>query len=649
VDVEDLEGLFKKGVVVEQGTKALIFINGALAETLQPGAYDLNNRQINFTQINTGTAILVDAGDVALQMDLKGIYTSDPLAIDLTCNIVMQVDTPVFFFNNVMKGRRNYLRSELKRSLYDELMNAFSEAIGKKSVTDLNHELSLKRQFEVMVENHLKTTFQRNGFNFIQLRTMDYRFQAFDKVRDINEAVFLLVSEEEAKLQGRKRIFDVYDKNQLQELFEETRKTEHYRKMSAMGIDRARAEAEADLGFKTVEADKEIDEWKLAAETRRRLKGYLLDKTRTDDEIESYLNEIEKGKFLREQEIKELKRTYSEKDEDHEIKRQFMLKKLDLEQELDYERARLTGKAGIEIELFELEEKKKRMQLESEMLLEKLREGGRIEVELKRHMAKIEAEQAEDLADLEIARISQEMMLNMKRKKIQLELYEKMQNMLIDLEAEEGRLKLQLEAEKAQHEREMEKIRVSQDHELLKIAALSNASAEAIISMSGPEQAALIQQLKQTEAMKGMSAEEIMAIKDTATLAKAFEEKYKGVSKEEIDKMYKMVVEAKDKSAAEKDKMMADTMAMVERLTTRALDSQKDAAVGVAQGAAHGVMPNVVYPPQGQPGVYGAPAVFNAPGHVFSPGSATVVICSNCKSEVRTGVKYCNNCGNQMF
>lgn len=105
VDVEDLPGVLKKGIIVEQGTKALLFINGALAEILQPGRYDLGgpaSKLKNFDPYRTGTAILVDSGDVELNLNITGIYTKDPLNIDVTCKVIAQIENPTLFFNNAI-------------------------------------------------------------------------------------------------------------------------------------------------------------------------------------------------------------------------------------------------------------------------------------------------------------------------------------------------------------------------------------------------------------------------------------------------------------------------------------------------------------------------------------------------------------------
>ncbi len=308
VDVEDLKGILQKGIIVEQGTKALLFINGALAEILQPGRYDLGGLEAklrNFDPYRTATAILIDSGDVELNLNVTGIYTKDPLNIDVTCKVIAQIENPTFFFNNVMKGRESYMISDLKRSLYDELQNALNEVIGKKSVNELNWDLSLKRQFEVAVENHLRTTFQRNGLNFIQLRTLDYRFKGYDKVKGIYEEAFLLISEDEANLQRRKRLFDVYDQNQLQDIFEETKELEYREKRQ-----------------------------KVWADMRGLVNSDKMNEVKSADDLEGFLHEVNKGKFLREEEIKDLLNTFKQSG----LRRDFLLDKIDLEQKIEYQR-----------------------------------------------------------------------------------------------------------------------------------------------------------------------------------------------------------------------------------------------------------------------------------------------------------------------
>lgn len=605
VDVDDLKGTLQKGIIVEQGTKALLFINGALAETLQPGMYDLGGfvtKIKNFEPFHTSTAILLDSGDVELSLNITDIFTKDPLNINLNCKVVAQINNPSFFFNNVMKGRKSYLISEMKGALYDELQNAFNEVISKKSVEDLNWDLSLKKQFEVAVENHLRITFQRSGLTFVQLRTIDYTFKGFDKVRGLSEDVFLLVTEEEAKLQGRKRLFDVFSKEQLQELYEETWK--------------------ADLQ----------DKWNdLREKIRMNLTTDKMNEIKDADKMAAFIHDIDKGNLLRKEETEVLLRTYEENKQDHDIAREFMLKKLDLEHELQYERTRLLGKEGLDKELLEQKIKRRTMEVDAELQEIKMRFTARriqlieeaqtgLDIELKKATTKAEIDRIkreQDRLDSELAFSNLERIKEIKRK-------DEFERMMQETKRQEVLLELKLKEKKAEHDQKMEEIRV-----------LSTASAEALISLSGAEQAQMIKELKETESLKGLSSDEILAraAAKSPEVAKAFQEKFRGLSSDELKKMYERMI-------ADKDKTHSDHIKMTQEMFNKMAETQKDTAIGVAQGSRN---PSVVYPPSGQVGF--------ATGVSAGFAGADVIVCAKCKSRVMMtpGLKFCTNCGHDLF
>ena len=552
VDVEDLQGILKKGLVVEQGTKALLFINGELAEELQPGKYDLGGisaKLKNYDLTRTATAILIDSGDVELNLNITGIYTKDPLNIDVICKVIAQIENPTSFFNNIMKGKRNYSISELRGSLYDELQSALNAAIGNKSVTDLNWDLSLKREFEVSIENHLKTTFQRNGLTFIRLRTIDYRFKGFDKVAGIYEEAFLQVSEEEAKLQGRKRLFDVFDKDQIQDIFEETKKAEHY--------------------------EKRIEVWQRLKQLANSDK---MNEVKSADDLDVYIQEINKGKWLREDEIEDLKNSYAK----NKMSREFLLKRIDLEQELEYERIKLVGKENVELERYEVEAKRKRIELQESLWKDKEAAASTRDITVE------DAKAGASVKDLE-------------------------------READEKDMELGLKGLRAIKDMKTKQKRDEMDIETERLERLSKMGIEALITASDDEQARILVDLKKTEVLKGMSEDQILALgaKDSPALAKAFEEKFKSLSAEKQEQLYKEMIADKDKSTK-----------IMQEMFNKALETQRDVSVAAAQG----VTPNVVYPPPGQ----------------TAQAGAEVVICPKCKSKSTLSQKHCTNCGNKI-
>lgn len=607
IDIEDLSSAFQLGIIIEHGTKALLLENGALACTLQPGYYEMRsfiealkesaikgggavvrgvvshllhpankdkrehtaetiNKAIDTFLAHDCTVILVDAGDVELKLNVTEIKTKDPLNIDVVCMAIAQIDNTAFFLSNVLKGRKSYFISELRGSLYDELSNALREAVGRKSVSELNWDLSLKKQFEVSIENHLRTTFQRNGINFVQLRTLDYNFKHFNKIKGIEEATFLQVSEDEANLKQRKRFFDVYDQAQLQEIVEEAREVELREKRQ-----------------------------KVWADMRALVNSDKMNEIKSADDLEAYLHEINKGKFLREDEVQELLNTFKQ----GALRREFLLEKLELEQRLEAQRIGMVGHEENKLAQWEVQAKRERRELDERIKSQK---------DLKAAEREIKVEGA--TADAKVKDLERE--------------------------ADEKDLELGLKGLKAVKELKLKEKREEMEIETDRLRRLSELGVEALITAAGPEQAKMLAELKKTELLKGMSEEQILAMAagNSDAVAKAFEEKYKGLSAAKQEELYREMMKQKDIS-----------MSTMQQMFDKALETQRDATVGVAQGG------RVVYPPQGQPGFYGGPMVYNTgQGAPSSPqGAEETVICAKCKSRVKTGVKFCNNCGTEMF
>jgi RNA polymerase subunit RPABC4/transcription elongation factor Spt4 len=583
IEISDLKGLFHKGFIVEQGTKAMLFMNGAFVETLQPGKYDLAggfmDKLINLCHklgiglVNTATALLIDAGDVELNVDLSGVYTKDPVSIDITSKIISQIEEPVLFLNNVMKSRTGYLISELRNTLYTEMHNAFSEVVGAKSIEELNWDLSLKRQFEVAVENHLRTTFQRNGLNFVQLRTIDYRFKGYDKIRGIHEETYLLVSEDEAKLQKRKRFFDVYDKTQIQEIIEGQKEVEYREKRQ-----------------------------KTLADMRALVNSDKMNEVKSADDLEAYLHEINKGKYLREDEVLELKNVFQQSG----LKREALLRKIELEQDLERERIKLVGREENELARFEAEAKWRREKLN----LQKDTKSAEREIRVD------DAKADKDIQDLKRDSDREDMMMGLDG----LERIKK-------VKTQEKRDEMEIEAERLER--------------------MSSLGIEVLMTLkeTSPEKAQLLKELKETEILKGMSEEQILAMGAGRSdeLARAFQEKYRGLSADRQEQLYQQMMAQKDKS-----------MQTMQQMFDKALETQRDATVGVAQGG------RVIYPPSGPGFGYGGPygpggdagAAAVAQTTIVSDSSnreVKVVVCTRCHSDVPTGQRFCPNCGNEMY
>lgn len=178
---------------------------------------------------------------------------------------------------------------------------------------------------------------------------------------------------------------------------------------------------------------------------------------------------------------------------------------------------------------------------------------------------------------------------------------------------------------KAQEEREKMEI------ETERIKRLSGMGISALISASGEEQAKLLVELQKTEMLKGMSEKQILAMaeKGDGKVAMAI---FQSDSAFVQEKLLRERITDKDQA-----------IKTMQEMYNKALETQRDATIGVAQGG------KVVYPPYGMGrGGAGGPDFYNV-SMESGGGKEKVIICSKCKTEVPLGQKYCSNCGNEMF
>lgn len=617
VEVSDVEGFFKKGLIVEAGTRAIFFVNGALSGILEPGRYEMGGlveRIKNLFSAKTTTAVLVDAGDVELEFSLSDLLTRDPLRLAAECRLVMQMDNPTLFFENLMKGRQNYPLSELRSYLESELRNCLQEFVGGKSVAELSSNIAFKQEIEQGVARHLARTFERKGLSFIQARVFDFRHPRLNALTNRKEEYWLYSQElEHALATGG----------------------------AAMDLERRVMDQETAKGLMQVEVFEERA--KVFERMRKATASAEMDKITAADEMERFLQEIDKGKLLRKEEMDLLVQAFAEKKEDHALARSHTIQRLKLEQELELARAQALLSIAADRTRSEAERAEEMAKLEHQLaarrkLLEMQQEeewaAVRREVDKKRYdietqidlakkkkVTEIELEELADQADMRTAAASLDLLKKQKE---------------IKLEEAERAAERELRTRKTLSEIEMAEAARRHQLELEKIQALSALSTEALIAATPADRASMLAELKRTESLRGFSEEQIlaMAAEKSGEIAKAFQEKFRSASADEVARAYDRMMAMKDKSMEDMREMSREYARMMQEMYIKGMETQRDTA---SRAAAPGM--TVIAPGPG-----GASVVHAEPG-----ARARMVVCPKCHLETAEGNKFCENCGHQFF
>ena len=704
VIIDDVRGFFAREVIVEPGTQAIILADGANLGVVGPGKYTLDTLIergavfLNLRSAHRVEAILIDVDDTDLQFHVPRLFTADPLEVSVACRVVTRVGNPLTFLRTLMKTQRRYGLEHLRDYLYVEIEEAAREWISPHSVEDMGGNLRLKEELELAIDTYVRRTMERIGLELVQVRALDLTHPYEEKVTGVRAEAFIaareaeeqfaaergrldrervargLVTQEEVArradaLAQRKTLDEIYSQEEQLTLIEETRQVVVHEERAGL--------------------------WE---RMRRSVLSDRMAELRTEAEMEAFLREQDTNKLLSEKEWQELQRTIQEEQQDHQVMRAHLaakaqlehgyeLRQVDLlqrsdmdESQLKFEQAlarrELDGRLDLERQRWEFELTKREREAEFERQQRRIEDADRRERELQGAMSQRDIELAQaksqaeinrlqreqDQADAELGLLLLERMKEIKRRdQMERDLHQldvDRQRLEIELKAEVQRLEMQLRSARQEHELVLVREQQEQTFELDRIKLLSQASAEAVISLSGNEQARVIADLKQTETFKGMTDAQVEAIMATRSpeLAQALAERWKAIEAGKAPGVQAELYERMLSQQAESDKRvegaLRESLVMQQRATEMQQETGlqgmrivQETASAFAGTAGRSESPTVIV----TPGASG-PVVTPLGGFgLAANASGRAIVCPRCHLESPVGVKYCQNCGHGFF
>ena len=351
-EVSDIKGIFSKKITVMSGTKAIFLQGGRFFGELPPGTYTVGGliqviKTLNLAE--KATVILVDDSDVGLDFNIGGLRTEENFDAGVKGKIVVNIEEPIQFFNNLMKGREHTATTDIEVMLRNEMRNLLQSKVKQYSFEDLYGNLELKKDLEQDFEHLLNTTLSRVGLKLVYMPYFDYDESYW---KDLIEA-----RGESAR--------DLIQKRERIKQDAELQLVEYEQSIAAK-----EREVEFEKAEYEIEAEKESLEDKRLGLTKRmraRLTNDTLDELQNAEDLEKFLHELDKDKVIRENEIVELKRIFEENQEDRDFARELMLKRVEQGYELDMEMERHLHKLEMERKAHELELEKERKEDEADV------------------------------------------------------------------------------------------------------------------------------------------------------------------------------------------------------------------------------------------------------------------------------------------
>lgn len=194
VDECDVKGFLTKGLIVEHGTRGMVFQRGRFCGYVDAGNYDVNGflkKVNNFNQTSPTSVILVDAGDVELHLEAIRLHSKEQVEVDATFKAMVRSSDPEKMFTNAFKGRNRLSVGYLAGSLTDELRSALQTYAGSKSVEELYSNTEIRQEVERKMQLEMEPILERIGLEVVQLRFVDFFCPTYDPIREEESKLYV--------------------------------------------------------------------------------------------------------------------------------------------------------------------------------------------------------------------------------------------------------------------------------------------------------------------------------------------------------------------------------------------------------------------------------------------------------------------------
>ncbi len=222
VPSSEMDGWMNKTLVVEHGHVGLLLVGGRFDAELDPGKHVMGNL-LRSGPRNKAVAV-IRTSDIELDITVPHLLTSDPLPLALDLRVAVSVERPQLFWNNLVRGESIYSRENLTAAAYPVVEEAVESFVRQHSMKSLDEDRSLGQSLSMAAASSAQPAFARWGLRVVSIQSAKMRSSARDEATGQRVEYAIGVMTEEVALEGRRRLFDVRQESDIQQLAEETAK-----------------------------------------------------------------------------------------------------------------------------------------------------------------------------------------------------------------------------------------------------------------------------------------------------------------------------------------------------------------------------------------------------------------------------------------
>ena len=542
--IEDVKRFFgSRQLVVDPGMRAILIEDGQSVGEVGPGTYTLESitNMLRFWKRKQSAAILTRQEDAILKIKYSSIPTIEGLGVFGAIQVAVQMEDVALFARNLMGSNDSFSFDQLKTALNPLVGQVLWESVGRLSITDLTSP-ETREQLDAAMEQALTVSLRRYGIRFVAVQLIHLYHPEYDEHRNEKGQIWLQTQ----NLENTEQQQEVASQERLLEL-------KQYEKGHELDV------LEAHLDVDREESDLQVTKRRIGVRTEMlaALRSKHGDTIDHKDQMATLLQEYNKEKLIRKEEMEELASLYEQNQEDRDSARQLVINKLNVEREFELAELRealdhqvrlkrldqeieLASQTDVKDNLAWQQDCQRSRQESEERHQQRLVGISQEREEQREQLSNYQEEEWEALVhqkrleqiktDVEVSELERKTRVQLLTAELQyaeLEAKKRHSEVEADIAKREDldqmeRLQLVQEmnataAEREQRSKiELENLQAdsASERELKRINALKDLSSDALIALASDKNAALLADLKKAEVTTGGQAEKAEAIAD---------------------------------------------------------------------------------------------------------------------------------------
>jgi len=188
LEVGDIKKLLKDGLIVSEGTVALVLDSGAYKDFLMPGSHNVDSlaRKIN----NWGsppprTVILVEASEVVLPIRAENLRSAEDLEVRFYGEVILRFNPKLAkgFVANLLKSQRELTLEEIGEALENEIRHAVEQFCTTSTIEDIVKDPARRLHLEDSLREVLERTVESWGIEVVRVSAAEFSGRAYEELR----------------------------------------------------------------------------------------------------------------------------------------------------------------------------------------------------------------------------------------------------------------------------------------------------------------------------------------------------------------------------------------------------------------------------------------------------------------------------------